>query len=100
MDGKDSAAIFELEQQWPSRGCLEPRAVMVGRVVEADRGMIPPRSQIKVIVIRVLHEIALHVHAKLVPPSTRHVVEVVRSRLEHNLAQELEFLGNIRCHEK
>src|SRR5256885_13643933 len=96
MNWQDPAAVFELKQEGPSSGSLKPGAVMVGRVVVTDGGVVAANRQIKIIVQRVLQNHAFNIHAKHVVGSASPSIDVVRSSFEDDFSQKLEFVRNVR----
>src|ERR1700731_3841295 len=86
MDWKRSSLVFEVEQEGASRRGLEPGAVMVGRVVVADRGVIPPYRNVQIVVLGVLQLHALKIHAE--------IVELIG--FKDDFAEELEAFREFR----
>src|SRR6267378_3734391 len=90
MDGKRSSLVFEVEQEGASRGRLEPGAVVIGRVVVADRGVIPPYRNVQIVVLGVLQLHAFKIHAE--------IIELVG--FKDDLAEKLETFREVRSDEQ
>src|SRR6202140_3506554 len=79
------------------RGAGCPPVSDFGNVLQAQTsGRKATCRKVEVVIVRVLHQVTLHVHGEQVPCSFRLAIEVVRSPLEDNFAQELELVGDVR----
>src|SRR6266566_6061377 len=90
MDRKGASLVFELEEEGASRGSLEPGAVVIGRVVVADRGVIPAYRYVQIVVLGVLQQHTLNIHTE--------IVELVG--FKDDLAEELEAFREVRSDEQ
>src|SRR6202171_5846340 len=100
VNGQNSSAVLELKQERSSRSRLKPSAVVIGRVVIANRGMEPAGRHIQVIVVGILDKITFDIYAESVDLTSSYSVNVVRSSFEDNLTEEFEFFRDIRRDEQ
>ena len=85
MNWQNASVVFKLKQERATDGRLKPRAVVIGRTVVADCGVIAADREIEVVIMRVLEQQAFDINAK----------GIVLSRFKDNLAQEFELLGHL-----
>src|SRR6266436_5848582 len=90
MDRKGSSLVFEFEEEGASRGGLEPGAMVIGRVVVADRCMKPAHRYVQIVVLGVLQQHALKIDTE--------IVELVG--FKDDLAEELEAFREVRSYEQ
>src|SRR6516162_4376473 len=69
---------------------------MVGGVVITDRGVHASGRNVEVVVVGILQNVTFQVDAEVVHTGFRLAVDVAVAPFKNNLAQEFEFLGDIR----
>src|ERR1700694_1014926 len=100
MNRQNSSAVLELKEKGAARRCLKPSAMVIGRVVVADRGMIPADRKLEIITAGILKNHAFDIHTEGIIFSTCFAENVVRSTFKDNFTKELEFFRDVRGDEK
>src|ERR1700687_4059966 len=100
VNRQNSSAVLELKEKRAARRCLKPRAMVIGRVVVADRCMISADSKLEIITAGILKNPAFDIHTEGIIFSTRFAENVVRSTFKDNFTKELEFFRDVRSDEK
>src|SRR5882762_7870719 len=100
MNRQNSSAVLELKEKGAARRCLKPSAMVIGRVVVADRGMISADSKSEVITVGILKNQAFDIHTEGIIFTTCFAENVVRPTFKDDFAEELEFFRDVRSDEK
>src|SRR2546429_5340591 len=100
MNRQNSSAVLELKEKGAARRCLKPSAMVIGRVVVADRGMISADSKSEIITVGILKNHAFDIHTEGIIFTTRFAENIVRSTFKDDFAEELEFFRDVRSDEK
>src|SRR5256884_4039787 len=92
MNRQNSSAVLELKEKGAPRRCLKPSAMVIGRVVVADRGMISANGELKIITVGILKNHAFDIHTEGIIFTPCFAKNVVRPTFKDNLTEKLEFL--------
>src|SRR5437016_9495830 len=100
MNRQNSSAVLELKEKRAPRRCLKPRAMVIGGVVVADRGMISTNSELEIITVGILKDHSLDIHSEGIIFAPCFAKNVVRPTFKDNFAEEFEFFRDVRSDEK
>src|SRR2546429_9538532 len=88
MNRQNSSAVLELKEKGAPRRCLKPSAMVIGRVVVADRSMISADGKLEIITAGILKNQAFDIHTEGIIFSTCFAENVVRSAFKDNFTEE------------